>query len=141
MKVYSIITDVIEQETDADRLDDDVCIELDNNIDKMLRDPKNCFGKRHYLSPNSAVIPTGGLEYDGYLDGLFHDIKSKAVDSETMDRYLDDEWYSILVRNYSLENMMEILPEKIQSDIGEWFKEYLFHVAHHEGIEVYDKEE
>lgn len=140
MKVYSIITDVIEQQTDAEKLDDDVCKRLDEQLDKMLRNPKNTFGKRHYITPNSAIAAVGGLEYDGGINKIFYDLP-KAVDTETMNKFLDDYWYSILIENYTLENLMEILPEDIQQNIGQWFQEYLWHVAQHEGIELYDKEE
>ena len=140
MKVYSIITDVIEQQTDAEKLDDDVCQRLDEQLDKMLRNPKNTFGKRHYINVRAAINAVGGLEYDSNIGGLFDDLP-RSVDTESMDQYIADHGYNLLIDNYSLQDLMEILPERLQDDIMEWFKEYLWSVAYSEGITLYDKEE
>ena len=140
MKVYSIITDVLEHEIDGNKLTDYDCIILDNKIDDELQNPKNTFGKRHYTNVNSAINAVGGLEYDDYTGGLFDDLP-RSVDTESMDQYIADHGYNLLVDNYSLQDLMEILPERLQDDIMEWFKEYLWSVAYHEGITLYDKEE
>ena len=84
-----------------------------------------------YCGSMSTTVTTGGL---------FDDLP-RSVDTESMDQYIADHGYNLLVDNYSLQDLMEILPERLQDDIMEWFKEHLWSVAYHEGITLYDKEE
>lgn len=72
---------------------------------------------------------------------MFEDLNTKTIDTDTLDQYIADYGYSLLINNYSLENFMEILPERLHDDIMEWFKEYLWAVSYNEGIRTYDREE
>lgn len=145
MKVYSIITDVIEQEIDEkdwENKDDTEIQRLDQTVDEMMamRENYGKWGKRHYTNPRAAVNAVGGLEFDSELGGIFDNLP-RSVDTESMDQYIADHGYNLLIDNYSLQDLMEILPERLQDDIMEWFKDYLWSIAYHEGITLYDKEE